>query len=144
MKSVSITVRTKKQAIDKVWDLLTDIEKYPKRVKYVKKVTVYGTSEGSVWDDTTTILWVPMKMKHTITTLRKNKEYSFDIPLYFGGVMKQKYVLRQEDRESVIIKASITYTLGNRFFNQTIGKLLNKRLKNMLESTVQFVDGEVL
>lgn len=143
MRSVTLTVRTEKHAIDEVWDLLTDVEKYPQRVRYVKQVKVYGRGEGSRWDDTTTILWVPMKMKHTVISLRKNKEYSFEIPLYPGGGMRQKYTLMQGGRKSVIIKANITYTLGNRFFNGVFGGLLNKRLKNMLESTIQFVDGEV-
>ena len=143
MNIISVRVRTKNKDIDKVWSILTDIKSYPKRVKFVKKVDIYGKSAGSKWDDTTTILWVPMKMKHTVIAFQKNKEYSFEIPLYFGGKMKQEYKLIKEGSQGVVIKGIVSYTLGNRFLNKTIGVLLNRRLRNMLLSSVQFVEGEV-
>lgn len=142
MRTLTITARSKNIPLEKAWDLVTDIEKYPQRVKYVKKVKSYGTGIGSQWDDVTTILWIPLRMRHTVKSIEKNKEYSFVIPLHFGGYMEQKYTLSWEDDKS-ITRALIKYDLGNKFLNATIGSILKKRLKNMLISSFQKTGGEV-
>jgi uncharacterized membrane protein len=141
---MSITVRSTKVPVEKVWEALIDIEKYPERVKFVKKVKIYGQGEGSRWDDTTTILWFPLTLKHTITALKKNKEYSFEIPLSSTGVMRQKYLIRQDNGEGVIVEGTISYDLGNKLLNMTLSPILKKRLRNMLESSVRFIEGEVI
>jgi hypothetical protein len=145
MKTVSVRVRSTKISIDKLWQIMIDIEKYPQRVKFVRSTTVYGKiEEGAVWDDTTTILWFPLRLKHVITDFKKNSEYSFDLPLHFGGWMRQRYTLKEESSKAVIITGTITYDLGNPVLNVVFSSLLGMRLKNMLESSVQFVDGEVI
>ncbi len=144
MKTVNVVAQTKNLSLDSAWKLITEIEKYPQRVKYVKKVKVYGAGVGSQWEDLTTILWIPLTMRHTITSFKKNEEYGFTIPLSFGGVMKQNYIISKEKRDAVTIKGSITYDLGNKFLNNTIGSILNRRLKKMLLSSIRNIDGEVL
>lgn len=136
MNTIKITLQSKNLTLEKAWKLITEIEKYPQKVKYVKKVEIYGEGVGSKWDDTTTILLIPLKMRHTITSWDKNKEYSFNIPLYFGGYMKQKYILSQKDK-IVIIEGLITYDLGNNFLNKTIGAILSRRLKTMVLSSFE-------
>lgn len=143
MKTINITLHLKNMPLNKAWDMITDIEKYPQRVKYVKKVKVYGAGLGSEWDDVTTILWIPMRMRHTVNSLIKNKEYGFTIPLYFGGTMVQKYTLSEKDHESVI-NGSITFDLGNKILNAALGPILENRLKNMLISSFQKTGGEII
>ncbi len=135
-------MHSKNISLEKAWDLITDIEKFPQRVKYVKKVRVFGTGVGSEWDDITTILWIPMRMRHTVKSFDKNKEYSFIIRFLSNGHMEQKYAISQKDGKS-IIQALVTYDLGNKLLNMTLGSILKKRLENMLVSSFQKTGGEV-
>lgn len=142
MKKLKIAARSKNISIEKAWEIVTDIKKYPQKVKYVKKVEVYGVGEGSQWDDITQILWIPIKIRHTVTSVIKNREYVFAIRLYFGGVMKQKYTLSKENNET-IIQGIITFDLGSKLINNTLGVILKHRLKKMLISSFQIFGGEV-
>jgi hypothetical protein len=144
MLTVTVSARSKDLSLDKAWKLLTDIEKYPQRIKYVKKVVVHDTGVGSQWDDITTILWIPLKMPHTVISSKKNREYSFEVPLLFGGIMKQKYCLSSESATSTLIYCSITYDLGLKILNRTIGLILKRRLKSMLESSLEKFGGEII
>jgi ribosome-associated toxin RatA of RatAB toxin-antitoxin module len=141
MKKLKVAGRSKNISIEKAWQIVTDIEKYPQRVKYVKKVEIYGIGEGSQWDDITQILWIPIKIRHTVTSAIKNKEYEFSIRLYFGGTMKQKYTLSKENQET-IIQGIIIFDLGNKLINNTLGVILKHRLKKMLVSSFQIFGGE--
>jgi len=142
MKPIKITMHSKNISLEKAWDLITDIEKFPQRVKYVKKVKVFGTGVGSEWDDITTILWIPMRMRHTVKSFDKNKEYSFIIRFLSNGYMEQKYAISQKDGKSTI-QALVTYDLGNKLLNITLGSILKKRLENMLVSSFQKTGGTV-
>lgn len=144
MKTVRITACSTKISLENAWNLITDIEKYPQRVKYVKKVKVYGRGVGAFWEDITSILWIPIKIQHTITAYKKNKEYSFTIPLSFGGRMTQKYMLLKENPKKIIVKGLITYDLGSKILNDTIGTILKPRLKKMLISSLQGVGAEII
>lgn len=142
MISIEITGHSDKISLDSAWDQITDIEKYPQRVRYVKKIKIHNTGIGSKWDDITTILWIPLKMRHTVNYLQKNKEYGFKVDIFFNGCMEQKYTLSQKDKE-LIIHALITFDLKNKFLNATLGSILKKRLSNMLISTFQKTGAEI-
>lgn len=141
MESVKIKAQTESLTREKVWDLLIDIEKYPERVKFVKKIEIHGVGKGSKWDDTTTILWLPLTMHHTVKNFVKNEEYSFSLPIWGGGSMEQAYTIKEEGKK-VIVEAVVNFTLGHEIFNLTIGKILKARLKEMLISAVLSVGGE--
>lgn len=143
MTTTEVIVHTKKIPLEQAWDIITDIDKFPQRVKYVKKVKVFGTGIGSEWDDITTILWIPLQMRHTVKSFNKNKEYSFIIRFHPGGYMEQKYSLSQKDQGS-IIQALIKFDLGNKFLNTTLAPILKKRLRNMLTSSFQKLGGEIV
>lgn len=143
MRSVEVKAKAKNITIEEAWKLITDIENYPKRVKYVKKVKSYGTGVGSQWDDVTAILWFPLTLHHTVTACKKNKEYSFMVPLQFGGKMYQTYTLVKEPSGSVKFNGIITYDLGNKILNNTIGTILDGKLKKMLVSTVRTIGAQV-
>jgi ribosome-associated toxin RatA of RatAB toxin-antitoxin module len=143
MTTIEVTTHTKNIPLEKAWDIITDVEKFPQRVKYVKKVKVLGEGTGSEWYDLTTILWIPMWMRHKVTALKKNNEYGFIIPLSLGGYMEQKYSLSPKN-EGSIIQALITFNLGNKFLNATVGVILENRLKNMLTFSFQKLGGEII
>ncbi len=143
MTTTEITIDAKNIPLQRAWDIITDIEKYPQRVKYVKKVKMFGEGVGSEWDDITTILWIPMRMRHKVSSFNKNKEYSFIIHFLANGYMEQKYSLSQKN-EGSIIHALIKYDFGNKFLNVTLGSILKNRLKNMLVSSFQKLGGEIV
>ncbi|MBU3978980.1 hypothetical protein KJ980_04995 [Patescibacteria group bacterium] len=142
MITIKITGHSNKIDLETAWNKIIDIEKYPQRVKYVKKVKVHNTGLGSKWDDITTILWIPIKMRHTVNYLQKNKEYGFKVYMYFGGCMEQKYTLSQKDKK-LIIHALITFDLGNKLLNASLGFVLKKRLRNMLISNFKKNGAEI-
>ena len=145
MNTVEVTMQINRLTLDEIWDILTDIEKYPQRVKYVKKVKIRGElKEGTCWEDTTAILWIPQKMTHTITSFKKNKEYSFSVPLYFGGIMTQTYQISTGQQKATLIKGTISYDCKNKFANRLTKIILNPKLKDMLESTFKSFDGNIL
>lgn len=143
MRKIKVTMQFGNHPLEKLWNLITDIEKYPQRVKYVKKVKVHGTGLGSKWDDITTILWIPMRMRHTVNAFNKNKEYGFIIPLRFNGYMEQKYTLFRNDEKS-IVEGVVKFDLGNKILDKVLGSVLKKNLKTMLESSFQKQGGEII
>lgn len=143
MTTIKITIFYKNTPPKKTWDMITNIEKYPQYVKFVKKVKLYGTGIGSQWDDITTILWLPLKMHHTVNSFLENKEYGFIVHLPIGGYMEQKYTFSQKD-QGTSIQALVTYDFENKFFNATIGSILKGRLENMLISTFRKTGAEIL
>lgn len=143
MTTTRVTVDAKNIPLEKAWEIITDVEKFPQRVKYVQKVKVFGEGVGSEWDDITTILWVPQKMRHTVTSLKKNSEYAFIIHFLAKGSMEQRYTISQKDQGS-IIQAFIKFDLGNKFLNKTLGPILKNRLENMLVTSFQKLGGEII
>lgn len=143
MQKLIVSGRSTSISLDTAWELITDIKNYPKRIMFVKKVKIYGLGKGSQWDDLTTILWFPLKMRHTITSFKKNAEYSFYIPIQTGGFMKQKYILTQESKKCVKIEITVTFDLGNYILNSIFGTILKQRLKKMLISSIQNVGAEL-
>ncbi len=144
MKRVEVIARFRKMSIEAVWQILTDVEKYPQWVCFVKRVRVYGTGEGSRWDDVTVIAWIPLTMRHTVISCKNNKEYTLILPLYFGGHMKQEYTLSRDNDGYSLLKALITYDFGNKFLNNMVGVILNPRLRKMLETSFCNIGAEIV
>lgn len=136
MYSLKITAVSEDISTEKAWTLLTEIETYPKKIKFIKKVKVYGTGKGSRWDDLTTILWIPLLMHHTVTSFKQNAEYAFHIPLKTGGFMDHKYIITKNNQKGAKVDMIVTFDLGNKFLNITLGILLKQRLKDMLISSI--------
>jgi len=125
--------------LNSLWDLLTNIKIYPKNVKYVKSVKISGPLKvGKEWEDITTILWIPMRVKHVTAEVVRNKKLSLEVLLPFGGKMLQSVNL-EGDNQNCRIWGGINFDLGNPVFNLIIGPILKKRLQTMLLSTVEKV-----
>lgn len=128
--------------LNSLWDLLTNIKIYPKNVKYVKSVKISGPLKvGKEWEDITTILWIPMRVKHITTEVVENKKLSLEVPLPFGGKMLQSVNL-EGGNQNCRIWGGINFDLGNPVFNLIIGPILKKRLQTMLLSALEKVRNE--
>ena len=71
---IKVNALSKNITLEETWELLSDIQKYNQRVKFIRKVTLYTNAQGKYWEDITTVLWIPMKIKHKITSMKKNQE----------------------------------------------------------------------
>ncbi|OGY23898.1 MAG: hypothetical protein A2172_05185 [Candidatus Woykebacteria bacterium RBG_13_40_15] len=127
---------------DRLWHLFIDISNYPKYVKYVRSVEISGAlSAGKEWHDLTTILWIPMRIKHKTIRMIKNKSISFEAPLPFGGKMLQSFDVCETGIGSRVW-GEIHFDLGNPIANLLVGPILKARLKDMLISTLEKVRKE--
>jgi len=114
-----------------LWQAMADVQKYPNWVKYCKSVSVTEVKEGATFHDVTTLLWIPMKIEHVITKIKPHEEIHFFLPLPGGAKMWHRFSFKQEGEYGVMI-ADITFDLGNRFYNATVGYILEKRWESLL------------
>lgn len=125
-----MVTRTKLPIAD-VWEVMTDISSYPSYVKFMKKAKLYGpVAVGTWWHDITTILWVPLSVKHKIVKYTKLKTIAFDVFSPFGSRMYQTISLQEKDNEVEVV-VEISFKLS-KFFDIFLGSLLEKRLKDMI------------
>ena len=136
----TITVSTSSNVpFEILWSIITDIPQYPRYVKFIRKALLYGpVAAGVRWDDETTILWLPIRMKHTITRLEKYRVLAFDLDLPFGGKMSQVYTFGSSNSETIVV-ATISFFLGIGILDTIIGPVLERRLRAMLTASFEEV-----
>lgn len=121
--------------VEKVWTYFSDIENYSKYLKYTKKVYSFGGfKEGALWDEWTTILFVPLYVRHQIKKIVPNEEivYHVDLP---GAKIWQK-VSFKDLKEKTRLEIDITISFKNIFVEQILGEIVYKRNQNMVESSI--------
>ena len=70
------------------WCATTDVENFSSWAKFVTKSQACGPLEkGSIYWDITKILWIPLKIKHIVTVIKKEERIMLELPLFFGGTM---------------------------------------------------------
>ena len=120
------------QPVDTVWSVITKVEDYPSYVRYVHKVEQPKSLKvGSEWFDWSTIIFVPLRLKHTVVKMEPNKVLGFFVPLPFGGKMNQLFTITQYGRGTKLY-AEINFDLKYPIFNQVIGPILTRRLVLMM------------
>ena len=133
MRRILMQARSKTFPLDAMWDRIIDLENYPKWVKYCKSMHVTEVKEGAIFHDVTTLLWIPLKVKHIITKIKPFEELSFFLTLPGRGKMWHTATFKQEDNYAQI-QAELIFDLGNRFFNATVGYVLEKRWENLMRN----------
>lgn len=125
----SSTVHTQKD----LWEIMTAFEDYPTWCKFCKSMTMTPAEvkKGVVFHDVTTLLWIPLTIKHIITKVKPHEELHFFLPLPWGGKMWHKFYFQQYDTHSRM-RTEITFDLGNWLFNKTVGYILEKRWVKLL------------
>lgn len=119
-----------------IWKLFCDIPSYKKHVAFVQKVVAPKEfKEGMVWYDITTVLWIPLKVYHRITTIEDNY-LRFD--LSGVGIRSETEEIRLSLISSTVTKIIITITFDLGFIlNLLLGKLVQKRLYIMCDKTAR-------
>lgn len=123
---------------EELWQLFIDISNYPKYIKFVQKTELKSEKliPGAIWYDWTTILFVPMKIKHIVVSVKPRSEIGFDVTLIFGGIMQQRFSF-SGDSNRTLIKGQISFDLKNNFMSKILGGFLQKRLQEMLEGSLE-------
>ncbi len=123
---------------DKLWELFTNISNYPKYIKFVQKTELKGNElvPGAIWYDWTTILFVPMKIKHIVVLVKSQSEIGFDVPMVFGSLMQQRFSFFG-DSNKTMVKGKISFDFKNGLLDKILGPILQKRLQEMLEGSLE-------
>ncbi len=122
--------------VEKVWSLLTDINSYPKYVKFVLTIKdpAEAFKEGIYWTDITDIVWIPLSIKHRIIKVEKNKKFAYEVFLPFGGTMMEEFELIT-CKEGTKIYSKIELTFKNYLLDLVFGPILKKRIRTMWQET---------
>ncbi|MDP2720992.1 MAG: SRPBCC family protein [bacterium] len=124
------------QPVDAVWSVITRVEDYPSYIRHVYKVEWSESLEvGSEWFDWSTIIFVPLRLKHVVVKMEPNKELVFFMPLPFGGKMNQLFTISQNG-SGTKIRVEINFDLKQPILNQIVGPILTRRLFIMMISTL--------
>lgn len=123
------------ESLDKVWDAISDVSSYPQRMKYIQHVKLHGNfEEGSMWEDRHSIMFLPLTTPHIIKKLTHQKEVTYELKFPLNGTMLQHLEI-QGDHKETKVHITVHYTLGNPLLNVTLGKILERRLKNLFHHT---------
>jgi ribosome-associated toxin RatA of RatAB toxin-antitoxin module len=139
MRKVVMQGKSKTHSHEELWKLAADLEKYPEWVKFCKKVTITEIKEGETFYDVTTLLWIPLKIEHVITKLNPHEDIHFFIKLPGGGKMWHRFAFKQDGQHGLVV-ADISFDLGNKLYNATVGYVLEKRWENLLRHSFPGLD----
>ena len=142
MRKVSIRAKFH-DSPDSLWKTLENIRDWSKYVKFVWRIE--GPEKikvGDEWSDITTIVFVPLSIKHRVTKMTPKKELRFFVPLFFGGQMDQSFLLTPV-KEGTDVQMEITFDLGNPIFNYVVGPILTHRLQVMLNDTLKNLERKI-
>ena len=132
MRKILVKSTSKTLSQKDLWDVVTALEKYPTWCKTCIKMIPTTLEVGAIYHDITTLLWVPLKIKHVVMKMEPHKEIHIFLPLPGGGKMWHKFMLQQKGKEVLLI-SEITFDLGNKLKNATVGYLLEKRWIELIE-----------
>lgn len=131
MRKVSVQGATSLSST-RIWNLITDLSLYPKHVKFVKKIySDKPLSLGTSFSDITTIVYIPLKITHTVNIFEKGKRLGFFVKMPVYGFMKQSVEIKG-DGSNRILNLTIEFDFQNKFFDFIFGKFLEKRVREML------------
>lgn len=119
-----------------VWKELTDINKYPEYLKFVKKVKVLRPlGKEGVWQDLHTVLFIPLLTKHFVIEFEPEKKIVYMLKLPFLGKVIEEIEVVGINKGT---KATFTIEIyiPNKFFDSTLGNLLEKRLRILVDDLV--------
>ncbi|HSX09373.1 MAG TPA: hypothetical protein VLF93_04415 [Candidatus Saccharimonadales bacterium] len=134
MRKIHIQARSSIHSHKDLWKIMTAIEDYPTWCKFCKKMLTKDIKvvEGTVFHDVTTLLWIPLTIKHVITKVKPHEELHFFLPLPGGGKMWHKFTFKQKGKYSYMT-SEIIFDLGSRLRNATVGRILEKRWRQLIE-----------
>ncbi len=123
--------KSKTFPVEAMWKRIFAIEDYPRTMKFVKSVAIPHVKVGTKYTDVTTLLWIPITVNHIITEVKEKEKLCFFLPLPLGAKMWHTFLFSRKGKEA-IIRAEISFDLGNWLFNNTVGYILEKRWEELL------------
>lgn len=121
----------------RIWPIMSDINNYHKYIKYCHHSKLVGSfKEGSTWYDWSTVAFLPLKINHEIIKIIPNKKIVYLIKSPFGEIWQ---TISIKERRETRVKLEIVIDSPNRLVENTIGLLVYKRNKQMLEETIKII-----
>lgn len=144
MRKVRVLAKTKVRAED-FWDKIVDVKNWDKLIKFVKKIYIsQPVKEGVIFYDVTTILLLPVKIKHTIIKIDKYKNFFMEAYLPFdSGKMYQTIEIKKQDNISTV-NIEIKFQINNFILDLIFGPILKRRLRQMIVETLQKVRDDLV
>lgn len=118
-------------SMEKTWKLLTEVENYPYYIKFCNKAVLEGPfEEGSYWYDWTSVVYLPLKIRHKIEKVLPRQEIKYLItnPL----LTIRQNVTCTEEQSKTKIRIEFKYDFANKLFEKIFGSLIYRRNKEML------------
>lgn len=132
MKKASLTV-TVDLTPNELWDIFHEVKEYPRFVPFMTKAEIHNPLRlGTIWYDITTILFYPVRVRHTVDIYDPLKEIGFFCELPFDGKMYQRFSLEKVDKDTTKVTGEITFHLGDPVVTLLLGPFLKARLQAML------------
>lgn len=126
-----------------LWNYIADVKTYPKFVEFMKSAEIEGPfSPGSVWTDWTTIMLVPLRIKHEVIKVEKGKTVVNLIKMPLGGQIIQTVTIESKAKFANI-KLGAEINFGNGFLDSLIGPILEARTRTMYEGTLENVQAMI-
>ena len=120
---------------EKVWNLLTNLQNYPKYFKYIKRVFYVGElKKGSNWLDLATVVYFPALVLHRVTQFEKEKRLEFYVPLLIGKIVET--IDLSERNNKTYVKAVVVYDYGP-IFGPIFNKIFEKRFTEMINEGIE-------
>lgn len=110
----------------KTWFLFTDVDNFPHFLKYCYKARIEGEFKvGGYWYDWTTLVYLPLKVRHQITKIALEKELVY---LIKNPLMSIEQTIKLSDLEKQT-KVDIGYKINfrNRLVEIVLGPLICRR-----------------
>ncbi len=118
--------------LEKTWYLFTDVKNYPRFLKYCSKAVVEGEfKEGGYWYDWSTVVYLPLKVRHKIIKISSREELVYLIKNPFVTI-EQTIKLSDLQKQT---KVNIGYKINfrNILLEKLLGSLISRRNSEMIE-----------
>lgn len=136
MRNIFISKKVTGISKKDLWQYIISVESYPDYIPFLQRTHVpEKIAKGSTWYDVTTILWIPMKFRHTTLSITPQEEMCFQVHIPFRGTMVQKYFLKYT-QNTLELAAVAEFHLGNKAIDMIVGPILKRRLEKMMEGSL--------
>jgi hypothetical protein len=136
VKTVLLRYTTDKFTADNLWHRVRDIETYPQRIKFCKKVYDIDFKHGGSYTDVTTLLWIPATVRHEIVSAKYPTEIKYSLKMPLGATSQHSFRLKRKNGKIVLL-VEVTFDLGHprlRLLGNIVSYILARRLVTMLKS----------
>jgi uncharacterized protein YndB with AHSA1/START domain len=141
MRRRVVIERDLRTAIDVVWDKVTDLDEYPRYFKYIARVEKTEMKVGETWRDWTNIVFLPMKIEHTVTRLIPHAQLDFTFSTPFGGAVAETISFTDLAPGTQL---HVEIDIDLRIWDFLFGRLLARRLAEMINGALDKLERETV